>query len=98
MLTSASALRSAARGAARCTRRRSAPSSWYSASAAPQAEQTLRPEPGAPQPPVSTYTDDDAARDARIFARLRDEAEGLETSPLLGASVRKQIFVSFEFF
>ena len=93
MLTSASALRSAARGAARCTRRRSAPSNWYSASAAPQQQQsqTLRPEPGAPQPPVSSYTEDDAARDARIFARLRDEAEGLETSPLLGASVRKQI-------
>ena len=71
MLTSASALRSAARGAARCTRRRSAPSNWYSASAAPQVEQQkLRPEPGAPQPPVSSYTEDDAARDARIFCLL----------------------------
>ena len=58
MLTSASALRSAARGAARCTRRRSAPSNWYSASAAPQQQQsqTLRPEPGAPQPPGAIFS------------------------------------------
>jgi serine O-acetyltransferase len=93
MITATSALRSAARRAARAPRRRSSPSSWYSASAPlEQQQQRVRPDaPIEPQTPVASYTEDDAARDARIFSRLRDEAEGLKTSPLLGASVRKQV-------
>ncbi|KAH8071144.1 serine O-acetyltransferase [Aureococcus anophagefferens] len=40
------------------------------------------------------YSDEERARDDRIFARLLDEAAGLEGSPLLGPAVQSQILKS----